>query len=216
VRAATWFGVAAVLMCASCRGQPDDIGHINSSISVGANQEAGDLSDINGAIRVGDHCIVKRSSTVNGGISIGSNSQTGSLSSVNGDLAIGSMTHVSGSASTVNGHVDMGEAADVSGSLSNINGRIHLAAAHVGNGISTVWGDIEIGKDSRVDNGITVKRPWGLSLSHNPPPTIIVGPGATVTGTLRFEHEVKLYVSDRATIGPVEGAKANVYSGDRP
>src|SRR5580704_1824316 len=152
MKTVTWFGIGAVLVCTSCLGQPDDIGHVNSSISVDSNQEAGDLSDVNGAIRVGDHCTVRRSSTVNGGITIGSDSQTGSLSSVNGDLAIGSRTHVSGNAWTVNGHVDMSEAADVSGSLGNVNGSIHLAAAHVGNGISTVWGDIEIGKDSRVDN----------------------------------------------------------------
>jgi acetyltransferase-like isoleucine patch superfamily enzyme len=216
MKTVTWFGIGAVLVCTSCLGQPDDIGHVNSSISVDSNQEAGDLSDVNGAIRVGDHCTVRRSSTVNGGITIGSDSQTGSLSSVNGDLAIGSRTHVSGNAWTVNGHVDMSEAADVSGSLGNVNGSIHLAAAHVGNGISTVWGDIEIGKDSRVDNGIIVKKPSGHPMSHNPPPTIIVGPGATVTGTLRFEHEVRLYVSNRAKIGPVEGAQAQVYSGDRP
>jgi hypothetical protein len=37
-----------------------------------------------------------------------------------------------------------------------------------------------------------------------------------VKGTLRFERPVELYVSDRATIGPVEGATPVKFSGDRP
>jgi hypothetical protein len=44
----------------------------------------------------------------------------------------------------------------------------------------------------------------------------VIGPGAAVKGTLRFKREVKLYVSDRATIGPVEGATAIKFTGDRP
>jgi DUF4097 and DUF4098 domain-containing protein YvlB len=195
-----------------------DITRINSPISVDANQQAGDLSNVNGEISVGDHSTVKDVRTVNGSIEVGSDSKTGSLGSVNGDLKIGATTHVSGNASNVNGQVEMDRASDLSGSLTNVNGSIHLTAAHVGDGITTVWGDIEIGKDSRVEHGILVKKPSGSfgSSSSNRPPTIVIAPGATVTGRLRFEHEVKLYVSDKAKIGTVEGAKVTVYSGDRP
>jgi hypothetical protein len=45
---------------------------------------------------------------------------------------------------------------------------------------------------------------------------VVIGPDATVQGTLRFDHEVKLYVNARARIGSVIGAKAIVWSGDRP
>jgi hypothetical protein len=206
--------VGAVLLSPACLAG-DDISKINTSISIDSNQEAGDLSDVNGAIHVGDHCTVKDIGTVNGGIEIGSNSKTGSISTVNGHLSLGSGTRVSGNATTVNGKVTLDSTADVTGSLTNVNGSISLTAAHVGDGISTVWGDIDIGKDSRVEHGIRVKKPSGSS-SSSKLPTIIIGPGAVVTGTLTFEHEVKLYVSDHAKIGPVEGAKANVYSGDRP
>ena len=47
-------------------------------------------------------------------------------------------------------------------------------------------------------------------------PRIVVGPGSRVGGTLNFERKVSLYVSDRATIGPVQGATAVKYSGERP
>ena len=36
----------------------------------------------------------------------------------------------------------------------------------------------------------------------------VVGPGSRVAGTLNFERKVSLYVSDQATIGPVQGATA--------
>jgi hypothetical protein len=37
-----------------------------------------------------------------------------------------------------------------------------------------------------------------------------------VEGRLKSEHEVELYVSDRAQIGSVEGAKAVTFSGNEP
>jgi len=57
-------------------------------------------------------------------------------------------------------------------------------------------------------------RQW--SPEHNLPPRIVIGPGAVVTGTLRFQCPVKLYVSDRAGIGAVEGATAIAFSGEQP
>jgi DUF4097 and DUF4098 domain-containing protein YvlB len=209
------FAIAAMLMSGACLAGPDDISKINSSISIDSNQQAGDLSDVNGEIHVGDHCSVKDVSTVNGGISVGTDSKTGSLSTVNGELKVGSAARVSGNATTVNGTVDLSDGSSISGSLTNVNGHIHLAAAQVGDGITTVWGDIDIGKGARVEHGILVKKSNGFS-SGKRPPTIIIAPGATVSGTLRFEHEVKLYVSDKANIGQVVGAQASVYSGDRP
>jgi len=47
-------------------------------------------------------------------------------------------------------------------------------------------------------------------------PRIVIGPGATVQGDLRFERTVQLYVSDKATIGTVTGATAIAFSGDAP
>ena len=47
-------------------------------------------------------------------------------------------------------------------------------------------------------------------------PRIIIGPGVTVVGELRFERQVKLYLSDRATVGNVIGATAISFTGDDP
>jgi hypothetical protein len=47
-------------------------------------------------------------------------------------------------------------------------------------------------------------------------PRIVIGPGAVVEGPLRFEREVRLYVSDKATVGPVTGATAIAFTGAQP
>ena len=68
---------------------------------------------------------------------------------------------------------------------------------------------------SRVEGGILVqKSSGGLFLSEDP--LIVIGPGAMVQGELRFERKVRLYVSDRATIGTVTGATPIPFTGDNP
>jgi len=69
-----------------------------------------------------------------------------------------------------------------------------------------------VGANSKIDGGILVKKQRGFTLTKHVP-RIVIGPGAVVQGKLRFERAVKLYVSDSATIGPVEGATAVKFAG---
>jgi hypothetical protein len=118
----------------------------------------------------------------------------------------------------VNGELTLGKGADIGGRLSNINGAILVASAHVAGGISTVNGDIDLRDGSHVEGGIHVELPTldvNDSNRHDIP-RVVIGPNVIVQGPLKFEHEVKLYVSDSATIGPVEGATAEKFSGDQP
>ena len=139
------------------------------------------------------------------------------MNSVNGGIAVGAGAHVSGSASSVNGDLELGDGSEVSGSLSNVNGKINLTSAHVGAGIKTVNGDITITGASHVEGGILIEKPGTelLQIQHRMP-RIVIGPGVTIQGELRFEREVKLYVSDKATIGTVTGATPIPFSGDAP
>jgi hypothetical protein len=59
-----------------------------------------------------------------------------------------------------------------------------------------------------------VNRGWFNSNKRNP--KIVIGPNATVEGTLRFQREVDLYVSNTAKIGKVEGATPRRFSGSEP
>lgn len=189
---------------------------VMGSIEVAADEHTGDLSTVNGSVQVGDNAVVGRARTVNGSVKLGPHASAAEAVTVNGAIHLQEGVQVSGDVHTVNGGLTLENGADVRGNLKNVNGRIRVAAAHVGGGITTVTGSVELGPNARVDGGIHVEKGSGSHESENPPPRIVVGPGSVVGGTLDFERPVKLYVSDRATIGPVQGATPVKFPGDRP
>lgn len=194
-----------------------DNDRVNGSVEVAAGQPVQDASTVNGAIRVAEGAAVKDAETVNGGITIGSNATANSVQAVNGSITIGENARIAADVSCVNGSITLHKGAEVAGKLENVNGKFELTGAHVGGGIHTVMGDVEVGADARVEGGITVERSQGFTISFTKHvPRIVIGPGATVQGPMKFEREVKLYVSDSATIGEVIGATPIKFSGDRP
>lgn len=200
--------VAGVSACGENNG-------VNGSVHVAAGQEATSAHTVNGSIHVDDNATVTSAGTVNGNVHLGAHATATSLNTVNGSISLGEGAHASGSVDTVNGEIVLNDAADAGGGISNVNGKIKVTAAHVGGGIHTVNGNITITGASRVEGGILVKKPSG-DLFKNDDPIIIIGPGATVQGDLRFERTVRLYVSDKATIGTVTGATPIMFSGDTP
>ncbi len=193
-----------------------DIDKVNGSIRIESGQQAGNLETVNGSIRVASGAGVGKVSTVNGGIDIGDQASAEAIDTVNGGIVLGAGAKVAKTVTAVNGSVQLGKGADVTGRVSNVNGRFTLEGAHVGGGIETVSGDIEIGADSRVDGGIVVDKQHGWSWGKARNPRVVIGPHAVVNGTLEFRREVDLFVSDSATIGAVTGATAHKFSGDQP
>jgi hypothetical protein len=212
VIAAAVFSLATV--GAAARGI--DVDKVNGSIHIESDQQAGDLSTVNGGIRVDSGGSAVKVSTVNGGIELGDRVTVDSVETVNGGIELGQGARVTRTVEAVNGHIQLAPGADVAGKASNVNGRISLDGAHVGGGIETVSGDIEIGANSRVDGGILVEKPSGWSWGKNKNPRIVIGPHAVVDGSLDFHREVDLYVSDTAKIGTISGATANKFPGDHP
>lgn len=221
-RASSCMLVAACLVILALSGCDESFDsnsphRVNGSIHISAGTQPSDVTTVNGAIQIDDNAAVMSARTVNGSIHVGAHATAASLKTVNGSISLGSGTHVSGSAGSVNGDLTLQDSAEISGSLSNVNGKIAMTAAHVGGGISTVDGNISIMGASHVDGGISVKKPSGFGLSFGEDvPTIVIGPGATVQGDLRFERKVRLFVSDKATIGPVTGATPVPFTGDNP
>ena len=211
--------ISMIVALSACGGSFDgDESHkINGSIDVPADKPPGAVATVNGSIHVDDHATVTSATTVNGGVQLGDHATASSLTSVNGSITLGRGAHVSGSASSVNGALSLEDGADITGTLSNVNGKIDLSDAHVGGGIKTVNGSMNIGGSSRVEGGILVEKPGSdlLQISHDVP-RIVIGPGATVQGELRFERTVQLFVSDKATIGTVTGATPIPFTGDAP
>lgn len=211
---------------AGCDGSPNgdvtagqgDAQTVNGSVHVPAGQHSGAVGTVNGSVEIGQNASVSSARVVNGPVELGTNATAGSLTAVNGAIELGSGAKVTGQVKSVNGAVTLASGADVTGSVVNVNGHIALTDAHVGGGLRTVAGDIDVKGNSHVEGGILVEKPVSLFFNSDSPrkPRIVIGPGAVVQGNLKFEREVDLYVSDKATIGPVEGAKPNSFSGDTP
>jgi hypothetical protein len=219
-RVRIFFAALAVLAALSgCGGSDfgDESNKINGSIHVPVGKPPGAVATVNGAIHVDDNASITSAKTVNGSVHLGDHATATSLTNVNGSIALGAGAHVSGSASSVNGELTLGDGAEILGSLSNVNGKIILAGAHVGGGIKTVNGSMSITGPSHVEGGILVEKSSGeLFQVVRDVPRIVIGPGATVQGELRFERTVQLYVSDKATIGTVTGATPIPFSGETP
>ncbi len=188
---------------------------VNGSVQVPDGEQTSNVGTVNGSIHVGDKATLLGAQTVNGSITLGTQASADSLTTVNGSISLDDNARVAHAVATVNGALTLHNGSDVEGSLTNVNGMIELNAAHVGGGIRTSNGDINVGSQSRIDGGIVVEKTqsW-FQFSHQP--RIVIGPGAVVNGELRFERKVELYVSEKATIGPVVGATPVRYSGEAP
>lgn len=192
-------------------------GHtVNGTVTVLDGHRTGDLSTVNGSIHIGNHVTLTTARTVNGSISVGNDTSANALSTVNGSISLGDAVHVSQAVNSVNGALSLDSGDRIQGGIANVNGSIHLNAAYVAGGITTANGDITVEGASHVDGGIHVeKSPSGL-FRFSRVPRVVIGPGSVVTGTLRFDRKVELYVSTNAKIGPVIGATAQRYPGEGP
>jgi len=191
----------------------DSLHKVNGSVHVTAGTAPGDADTVNGSIDIDDGATVGAATTVNGAIQIGAQATATNLHTVNGGITVGAGTHVSKNVESVNGGISLAEGAEVAGAVSNVNGNISLTSAHVGGGITTVAGDVLIYGASHVEGGIHVEQHSGIQLISKLP-RVEIGPGATVQGELKFDREVRLYVSDKARIGPVTGATPIAFTGD--
>jgi len=203
----------------------DETSKVTGSVHIAAGQTATEATTVNGSVEVGPSAnVAKRAESVNGNVTVGQHATVGAVETVNGSVHIGEAARITKGVELVNGEIELARGADIGGRVSTVNGSINLTAAHVGGGIETTNANIRVGADSRIEGGILVNRnsegwfSWlgfGSSDRSSNIPRIVIGPRATVQGPLRFKREVKLYVSDSATIGPVEGATALRFSGER-
>ncbi len=194
-----------------------DVSSVNGSITIQDGATAEDVQTVNGSVTIEDRVTVRGIDTVNGGIRLGDQVKAESVETVNGRISVGEGSQVSGDITAVNGSIELEKNADVRGRVENVNGSMQFDAAHVGGGLKTTNGSITVNSGSRIEGGILVKKPQNTGWFNNQKrPTITIGPNAVVEGNLKFEHEVDLFVSDRAKIGPVSGATAITFSGNEP
>jgi DUF4097 and DUF4098 domain-containing protein YvlB len=191
---------------------------ILGSVNVAPGEHLGDVTTVNGSVNVGSDAVVGHAHAVNGGVHLESRGTAADLTTVNGGIHVEENCRVTGDVHTVNGGLFIGKGADVAGDVGNVNGGIHIESAHVGGSVVTTNGNMDLGPDARIDGNVVMKENHGdgFHWDHERLPHVLIEPGTVVKGELRFERKVILYVSDRATIGPVHGADVVKFSGDHP
>lgn len=205
----------ALFASANLHAAGTNIDKVNGAISAEAGTTYGTLSTVNGSIRIEDGVSADSAETVNGSITVGDNAQVGGLETVNGGVRLGSQVSVGEGVETVNGSVTLNRGSRVGGTVETVNGAIRLDQAEVGR-IETVNGDIDVGADSVVHNGILVEKTHGWNLfGRSRVPRVTIGANARVDGELVFKREVELLVHPSATIGKVIGATAKPYGGEQ-
>ncbi len=193
---------------------------VNGKISVGAGATVtGDVSSVNGSIRIEEGATVADAETVNGGVRVADKVRSQSLSTVNGSINVASDVLVEGAVTAVNGRITIGGGSKVANNLGNVNGEIELEGSEVGGDVSTINGDVELADGAVIMGDLVVEKPGGWNGSKRTP-RVVIGPGSRVEGVIRLEREVKLYISESAEVGGVEGEMtmddAVRFSGKRP
>lgn len=191
---------------------------INEAIYIDPGRKTGSLSNVNRPIDVGAGAEVGSVTNVNGAIEIREGATASSLKTLNGNVEVDARAKILSDASSDNGQLTFADGTEVGGSLTNVNGSIRLYGTHVAGDIEQTNGNIEVGRNSRVDGGIHVHRSYGIFNTSDLPQRVVIGPGAIVKGALRFDEEFKfkLFVSESASIGPVKGAIPIKFKGDSP
>ena len=198
----------------------DDASTVNGKISVGAGATvSGDVTSVNGSIRIDEGATVADAETVNGGLRVADKVRSRSLSTVNGSIEVEDDVVVDGAVTAVNGRITIGGGSKVAKDLGNVNGDIELEGGEVGGDVSTVNGDVELADGAVIMGDLVIEKPSGWNSSKRTP-RIVIGPGSRVEGVIRLEREVKLYISESAEVGGVEGEMtmddAVRFSGKRP
>jgi len=196
---------------------------VNGSITIGADAVVtGDVQTVNGSIKVGSGASIEDAETVNGSVKIADNVESESLTTVNGAVTVGESSTVDGEIEAVNGGISVDKGSKIAKSVSNVNGKIELSGAEVGGDVGTVTGNVDVIDGTVVKGDLIVDKPsnWGWGDKKNRKPRIVVGPGSTIEGIIKLEHEVELYVSTTASVGGVSGVMsmddAVRFSGKKP
>lgn len=217
-----------------------DVRTTNGSVKIAGGAKVQTVASTNGKIELADTAEARELRSTNGSVTIGARGRVaGAVTATNGSIRLGKDAEIGGKVSAENGSIHV-DGAHVAGGIETRFGAITIGAgSKVEGGVKTVDGAITIGagvvtggllidpadnsKCTRNcnDTGTTtfsglLAAIFGSNKADATKPRVVIGPGAVVEGKLDFRRDVDLLVSDRAKIGPVEGATAKMFAGDKP
>lgn len=198
----------------------DDLSTVNGSVFIAAGASTREASTVNGSITLESKAKADEVSAVNGAVEGGDDVELGNVDTVNGTITLGQRARVRQDLSSVNGAVRVDFRSQIGGDVSTVNGGITIRQSEVAGEVHTVNGDITISAQSRIQGGITVKKPrqsgWNVNWGKPRIPRIIIGPNAVIQGPIVLEREAELIVHASATIGEVRGGTAVRYTDQVP
>lgn len=203
--------------------ESDGATSVNGSITVGAGAVvSGTLKTVNGKIRVDEDAEIEDAATVNGSVTLYDNVKSHDLGTVNGSISVGAGAAVNGKIGAVNGRIKLEKGATVEQGVGNVNGSIELQGSEVGGDVTTVNGNVDLSDAAVIKGDLVVEKPssWSFSDKKSRLPEVVIGPGSVVEGSIVLEREVKLFISETAQVGGVEGemsmSDAIRFSGEHP
>jgi hypothetical protein len=207
------FAMGAVLLGDAAHAAAS-VSKVNGSVRIEPGQQAGDVSSVNGSVTIGAGATTEDVQTVNGSLRIEDQATVRSAETVNGSVTVGDGARILQGIDAVNGSLTLRRGARVEGGMENVNGSILVDGAQVAGGIETVNGDIRLASGSQLAGGIHVRERkttwnWGGEPRNV---KITIEQGATVTGPLRFDREVDLYVAPGVSLPPVQGVPPKRYT----
>jgi len=185
--------------------ESDGASTVNGSVSVGKGAVVtGTLKTVNGKIRVDENATVEDATTVNGSLSVADNVKAQDLTTVNGSVSVGEGSTVSGEISAVNGRIKLKSGTTVGQDVGNVNGDMEFEGSEIGGNVTTVSGDVDLRDAAVIKGDLIIEKPsmWN---KKSRVPTVTIGPGSRVEGKILLEREIKLYISETAEVGGVEG-----------
>jgi hypothetical protein len=203
--------------------ESDGATSVNGSITVGAGAVvSGTLKTVNGKIRVDENSEIEDAATVNGSLTLYDKVKARDLDTVNGSISVGAGGVVNGEIGAVNGRIKLEKGTTVERDVGNVNGSIELEGSEVGGNVTTVNGNVDLSDAAVIKGNLIIEKPnsWNFSDKKSKLPEVVIGPGSVVEGSIVLEREVKLYISESAKVGGVEGemsmSDAIRFSGDHP
>lgn len=192
--------------------------HLDKPVQVKQGDWARSIYGVDSSVRLEDQARVRKVSTVDGDIILGRWARATALRTVDGNIVMGTGALCDGDVYNVDGAIHLSDDVRVDGNVGTLVGSIDVHGALVTGRLETVSGHIRLSGTTHVNHGILLSLPDPDSddVDEKRLPVVVVGPGVVVEGRIVARRGGTLWVSRKATIGPVEGITVQWFDGAAP
>lgn len=210
--------IRRVLQTAAVFGLSGCVMHVDKPVHVQRGDMTKSIYVVDGAIELDAQARAHKLSTVDGDITLGRWARASGLRSVDGAIAMAAGASCSGDVRSVDGAIRLDAGARVDGNAETLTGSIEARSALIAGHLETVSGRILLHGATHVDQGIVLALPSPKvhGTDQQRLPLVVIGPGVVVGGPIVAHRGGTLWVSRKASIGPVQGITVQWFDGAAP